>query len=424
MLPRITVRLQGVFKSGSAPKLYIKINKKQTQIVDQVKGPDSEPDDEAGSSDSVLKPNSYNDEEEDDDSEFDQLLDDTETDDEFGPNFMFDDEVEKKAKDPNYIFCPAAHRKQLLHLFSRHFCQHPLLPERLEDSGWSKEKIRRTAVMEMYEFCFTRGLREVWGYMWTSWYCPKMWKLWARSSSPNQLSRIRTTLNVENFWKQLKHENLHHLLNPRIDHLVWILIHEVLPAYFHRVTHLEATSRLGRSRALTPFQIAFKANWKKLSQKAILSSQQYKTSVESWTCNCGQQKYDPHCLCKHLVQAVGSPSLRFFQQVHRRRVIPFYQHPELIPNGSKQLSFMDPGDGSITDGDDQDYLGDVTQLAGGGWRDLISSNSLGKRSRSTASHSSDLVDQGEPMEVDIGPSSPIEVNSVDYGSEDEKEVYF
>ncbi|THV01357.1 hypothetical protein K435DRAFT_565736, partial [Dendrothele bispora CBS 962.96] len=131
-------------------------------------------------------------------------------------------------------FCPAPHRKQLLHLFTRHFCQHPLLPERLEADCWTAEQIRRNAVMEMYNFCFQRGLREVWGYMWTSWYSPKMWELWARSTNSQLLSRLRTTMNVENFWKQLKHDNLHHILHPRLDQLVWILIHEVTPSYLTR----------------------------------------------------------------------------------------------------------------------------------------------------------------------------------------------
>ena len=40
--------------------------------------------------------------------------------------------------------------------------------------------IRRQAVSETYQFCYQRGLREVWGYLWTSWYAPKVWKLWAR----------------------------------------------------------------------------------------------------------------------------------------------------------------------------------------------------------------------------------------------------
>jgi hypothetical protein len=55
-----------------------------------------------------------------------------------GPDCMFDaDEV--TSKDPSYVFCPAAHQQQLLHLFTKHYCQHPLFAER--DGKWDKEKI-------------------------------------------------------------------------------------------------------------------------------------------------------------------------------------------------------------------------------------------------------------------------------------------
>ncbi|KAJ7572871.1 hypothetical protein C8J56DRAFT_1138078, partial [Mycena floridula] len=140
---------------------------------------------------------------------------------------MFEPE-EKLSKDKSYVFCPAPHRKQLLRLFTKHFCQHTLFLDR--DGRRIAEQIRQNGVWEMYTFCHARGLPEVWAYMWTSWYCPKVWKLWARSSSP-YLTRLRTTMTVENFWKQLKHDFLHHIVHPRLDQLVWILIYEVNPAY-------------------------------------------------------------------------------------------------------------------------------------------------------------------------------------------------
>ncbi|KAJ7656863.1 hypothetical protein DFH06DRAFT_991405, partial [Mycena polygramma] len=138
---------------------------------------------------------------------------------------------EKKSANPGYVFCPAPHRHPLLRIFTKHFCQHPLFPTR--DGPKSAKQIRDEAVYEMYFFCYQRGLREVWGYLWTSWYAPKMWNLWARSTSP-YLPRLRTTMNVENFWKQLKHGFLHNHLRPRLDQLIWILITQVTPAYCAR----------------------------------------------------------------------------------------------------------------------------------------------------------------------------------------------
>jgi hypothetical protein len=118
-----------------------------------------------------------------------------EQDAEDGPDWLFD-EGETKSSDPLYVFCPAPHRKPLLRLYTKHFCQHPLFPP--QDGPKSTDDIRREAVYKMYMFCRHRGLREVWGYFWISWYAPKRWKLWARSTSP-YLSHLPTTINVENF---------------------------------------------------------------------------------------------------------------------------------------------------------------------------------------------------------------------------------
>jgi hypothetical protein len=133
-----------------------------------------------------------------------------EQDAEDGLDWMFDaDEV--TSKDPSYVFCPAPHQKQLLPLFTKHYCQHPLFAER--HGKWGKEKIHQNAVYEMYNFCYTQGLQEVWGYMWACWYAPKMWCLWASSTSP-YISHLHTTMNVENFWWQLKHNYLHYVARP------------------------------------------------------------------------------------------------------------------------------------------------------------------------------------------------------------------
>ena len=151
--------------------------------------------------------------------------------------------------------------------------------------------------------------------MWASWYAPKMWCLWARSTSP-YISRLRTTMNVENFWRQLKHDHLHHVAQPRLDHLVWILIYKVTPAYFAWAEILHDSHRLGHLKQLTTYQKYFKSSWKKLLARNI-SDKDYGTCIEDWTCKCGRQKYDRHHLCKHLVHAVGLPPLQFWREVIR-----------------------------------------------------------------------------------------------------------
>jgi hypothetical protein len=181
-----------------------------------------------------------------------------EEDQEDAPEWFFE-EGEVRSPDPNYEFFPAPHRRQILHLFTKHFCQHPLLPE--HDGVTSAEGIRQDGVMEMYRFFHQRGLREVWGYLWSSWYSPKMWKLWACSTSC-LISRLHTQMGVENFWHQLKHDFLHHFLHPHLDLLVWVLIYNVTLAYMARGKLLEDAHQLGRSKPLTTYQKVFKTAWK------------------------------------------------------------------------------------------------------------------------------------------------------------------
>jgi hypothetical protein len=157
-------------------------------------------------------------------------------------NFAADEELTSVAE---YTFCPAAHRTQILRLITKHFCGHPLFKTRSGQTE-SAAKIRITCVREMYQFCHTRNLREVWGYLWMQWYTPLMWSLWARSASP-YLSRLRTTMTAENHWKQIKHHYLHHLSRPRLDLTVYIICTEVAPDYLRRAReHCDSLPRGGR----------------------------------------------------------------------------------------------------------------------------------------------------------------------------------
>jgi hypothetical protein len=57
----------------------------------------------------------------------DFLEKDNDEDAEDRPDWMFE-EGEKSSKDATYTFCLAPHRKPLLRLFMKHFCQHPSFP--------------------------------------------------------------------------------------------------------------------------------------------------------------------------------------------------------------------------------------------------------------------------------------------------------
>ncbi|KAG6848015.1 hypothetical protein H0H93_004170 [Arthromyces matolae] len=374
--PRVTVRFNGELQnqppkpSAHPPRLILRLNGRVRTIVALPKSfqtsPIDDPVEEDGNSSDVdVETDDTNDLR----NQVDQLFDKDDREEEDGPDWMFE-KGELTSKDPAYVFCPAPHRKQLLRLFTKHFCQHPIFLER--DGQWDASRIWEQAVFEMYDFCFRRGLREVWGYMWTSWYSRKIWSLWARSTSP-YLTRLRTTMNVENFWRQLKHDYLHHVSRPRLDQLVWILVNRVTPSYISRSENLNDEFRIGRSKKLTTYQVAFKKSWKELQQRSI-SDKGYQTDVPNWNCTCGQQKYHAQHLCKHLVHAVGTPHPDFWREVYRRRVAPIYRHSALVASSADQdsTSHISGDDGSITDGDDHVWTGGNRESLGqGGWRDIL-----------------------------------------------------
>lgn len=306
-------------------------------------------------------------------------------DEEDAPDWAFE-EGETKSKDPNYVFCPAPHRPKVLQLFTEHYCRHPIFLSRHDGLPHTAAQIREKAVQEMYLHCKRNSLAEVWAYMWTNWYAPKKWVLWARSSSAH-LSRLRTTMTVENHWKQLKHHYLHFQTRPRLDHAIFIICTRLIPDFMLRAETLEDAHRLGRPRGLTTFQKTFKASWRRKAA-AQVSGREYKTDVLRWQCSCGAQELDAHHICKHLVQAVPTPEPKFFTEVVRRRTVPLYRHRCLHPLGVVQE--YSPQDGSVSDGDDHEYLGrtDVLRSAGGvdggGWGAVLSGEareSLLKRKR-------------------------------------------
>lgn len=223
-------------------------------------------------------------------------------------------------------------------------------------------------------------------------------------------------MTVENFWRQLKHDFLHHYFRPRLDLLVWILINNVTPAYVARAEVLEDTHRLGRSNKLTTYQITFKSAWKKLAQLPV-SGRAYIIDLPSFTCNCGRQKYHAQHLCKHLVQAVTPPEIRFWRHVIRRRTTPLYRHPHLVPTG-----YSHADDGGITDGDDHIWTGDVEMLSGGRWREITIDAIVGKRTREDSSDNETAARSSSPLPNTDTDVSELHERDLDGDNDDEASV--
>jgi hypothetical protein len=97
-----------------------------------------------------------------------------------------------------------------------------------------------------------------------------------------------------------------------------------------------------------------------------------------FTCDCGQQKYEAHPLCKHLVRAVSEPDIRFWHHV--------VCHRHLLPSGYPEP----PDSGMITDGNDHVWTGDVAMLSGGRWRAITTEQLIGKQTQDSDSEEPEM----------------------------------
>ena len=233
----------------------------------------------------------------------------------------------RKKTNLTYEFCPLAHRPCVLRLLTKHFCQHSLLPER-HGQHRTAEHIYRDSVYEMYLYCKNNHLREVWGYLWTNWYTPAKWKLWARSAHPHAIPRKRTTMVVEAMWRNFKRLVLYLYNRPRVDFATFALVTQALPGYRHKLLRILNDPREGRATSLHGEQIPIKKAWLLLRDRKIKG--EYDTKVEEWTCSCGLQKFHSYLLCKHLVQKVPRPPALWWTTLVQRHTPPFYDIRELL----------------------------------------------------------------------------------------------
>ncbi|KDR65421.1 hypothetical protein GALMADRAFT_81886, partial [Galerina marginata CBS 339.88] len=164
------------------------------------------------------------------------------------------------------VFCPKEHRATIVSKFRTHFHQHPAIPfDDEEGTYFSAEEIHYGAVLDMYQYCFAKDLSQVWAYMWNRWYTPKQWSLWARSAC-DSISRLKTTMVVENLWKHIKRRDLAQFNRPRLDLVTYLVISSVLPRVQLTLNEVLERRRIGRAKALAPWQTTFKRQWIDMSK--------------------------------------------------------------------------------------------------------------------------------------------------------------
>lgn len=154
---------------------------------------------------------------------------------------------------------------------------------------------------------------------------------------------------VENFWRQLKHDYLHNVLHPWLNHLVWILNYKVTPTYIAQTEVLNSEYWAGHAKTLTTYQRYFKTSWKKLL-KAMTSNKKYETHMGDWICG---RNTTSTISASTWSRPLALHPLIFWSEVYRRHVLLIYQHLELIEklkdessenNNAKwkQITYLEP----------------------------------------------------------------------------------
>ena len=131
----------------------------------------------------------------------------------------------KSSQDTLSIFCPQEHQQVIINKSCLHLHQHPAIPF-IDGTYLTAEEIHKGAVSDMYTYCFMHDLSQVW--VWNCWYNTKQWPLWAWSACP-AIPRLKTTMITESTWWVIKHQDLKHFSQPRLDLMVHIIILQLLP---------------------------------------------------------------------------------------------------------------------------------------------------------------------------------------------------
>ena len=243
----------------------------------------------------------------------------------------------QKKKNLAYEFCPLPHQPSILHLLTKHFCLHPLLPE-CHGELWTADHIHHDSVHEIYLHCKRNHLCEVWAYLWTNWYTPEKWRLWVQSAYPHAIPQKWTTMVVKAMWWNFKCLllYLHNCL--RVDFATFALVTQALPAYRYKLFNILNNPHEGWP-SLCGEQILIKKAWDLLYNREIRGN--YNMNVGEWRCSCGQQKYHLYLLCKHLIKAVKYPEPNWWVTVVQCHVLPFYDIHDLLLD-TDQLSAPEP----------------------------------------------------------------------------------
>ena len=195
-------------------------------------------------------------------------------------------------------------RAAILHMFLIHYNKHPAFPDRTGHFN-SPDAIYTECVREVYDWCRKRDYFRLWAYLWSNWYCPARWSLWARSAS-ERVSVLKTTMIDESHWRRVKHDYLHRFNRPRIDLVTWVLCTRVIPNSVNLLKALTDPKAQQSRFTVASWRPKWKKEYTKLEDKAVDvhpdKTIHYHTDPRLLVCSCPAFLTSRFLLCKHIVR--------------------------------------------------------------------------------------------------------------------------
>lgn len=250
-----------------------------------------------------------------------------------------------------------AERNTVLNMFSRHLNMHSMIPDQ-NGTYRSDNQIYLDCINVTYIWCRTQNYFRLWAYLFTNWYAPEQWQLWARAVTPEKVPVLKMTMIIESHWRRIKHDYLHRFNRPRIDLACWVIVTRVVPTVLERMTALlSKNNRVARAA----WRKDFKREWKSLQISRVdpEGSVEYHTDPSKWTCGCKGYLLSRFLICKHIIWCFEEvpDKCQFFNEIRRQRNCPFWVEQQLVIRPEYRIeapeaaASNDDDSGSDTDAD-------------------------------------------------------------------------
>ena len=198
--------------------------------------------------------------------------------------------------------------------------------------------IYQRMLKEVYDYVLVENKKiRYFQYLYTHYLKPEQFMQWSRAYKP-YIPRM-TNMLVESFFKSLKHDHLKKKRVLRLDTVLYILNEKIK-------NHYEPTLKLRIQPVQTGRDLVNNLPvWKKKMTSEIKrllkedqstqESEEYRVDMDLWTCTCGQQKFSPYFLCRHLVlyavAQLGNDKLNLLSYLcERRTTVPLLINKEFV----------------------------------------------------------------------------------------------